>query len=746
MPRRSIPFLTALIAAAATAGPLLAQGNIITHRPFRPPWRPNRVTTTPLIIKYQRVYTQITDGVAVTTVEQTFRNPLSTQVEGTYVYPLPDGVAVGDFSMTINGKTMHGEVLDKETARRTYEAIVRRTRDPGLLEYMNSRLYQASIFPIPPGKTLDVKLSYTQTLSESAGMGQFRHPLSKNQSAAPPIEQIVIQVKIKSTLPLTSVFCPSHKTDIVRPNDYEATVTYEQSNARPDRDFQLYYQRKDAMFGLSLLTHRAAGEAGYYMLRIAPRIEFDDDKVLPKDIAFVIDTSGSMSGGRIEQVRRALSFCVNSLNPNDRFNIFAFSTDVRPFRESLVSAESDIKSAAVDYAGKLRAVGGTNINAALLAALDADPKDSQRPYLIVFMTDGEATVDVTDPEQIRRNVQSKNTGNVRFHVLGVGTKVNTHLLDKLAEDNRGSRDYCTETEDLELKLSAFVTRLANPVLTDVALKLAGLNTSDQYPRVLPDLFRGNDLVLLGRYEGTGHHRIDFSGRLRGDARSLTYEGEFPKLNSDADFLPRLWANRKVAYLLDQIRLHGSKQELVNEVVRLAKRHGIVTPYTSSLILEDEARLVRRGSGRPIPLATDLIIPERARRVAPRRSSGGAVGRGGRGGSAPMGEGAVADSRTLRDLKSLGYLADSPADDDAFDRNGVASESVIRHAAGKTFVRDGDRWLDTKWDGKKQPKKIKVFSDEYFELLKSRPELSKIFALGARVLVVLGNDVYETVEE
>ncbi|MCH7873443.1 MAG: VWA domain-containing protein, partial [Planctomycetes bacterium] len=530
--------------------------------------------------------------------------------------------------------------------------------------------------------------------------------------------------------------------------DYEATITYEQSNARPDRDFQLYYQRKDAMFGLSLLTHRGAGQAGYYMIRIAPRIEIDDKNVLPKDIAFVIDTSGSMSGGKIEQVRRALAFCINSLNPNDRFNIYGFSTDVRPFRESLVAAESDIKNAAVEYAKKLQAVGGTNINAALLAALDADPQDAQRPYLIVFMTDGEPTVDVTDVEQIRRNVQTRNAGHARFHVLGVGTQVNTHLLDKLAEESRGSRDYCTETEDLELKLSSFVTRLANPVLTGVTLKLAGLNTSDQYPRELPDLFRGNDLVVLGRYDGTGHHRVEFTGTLRGSARRLTYEGAFPKLNSDSDFLPRLWANRKVAYLLDQIRLHGSKQELVNEVVRLAKRHGIVTPYTSSLILEDEAQLVRRGAGRPILPATDLIIRQSARRIARTPPSGGALGEGGGfdgGGRAQSGAAAVTDSRTLQNLKSLGYLVESP-DDGRFDRDGIASETVIRHAAGKTFVRDGERWLDTKWDGKKQPKKIEVFSDAYFTLLKKRPELSKIFALGARVLVVIGDDVYETVTE
>ena len=731
------PLCMVLLALAGTA-PALGQGTVILPRPVPHPHWPRRFTTTPLELKYQRVYADVTDGVAVTKIQQTFRNPLRHQVEGTYVFPLPDGVAVGDFSMTIGGKTLRGEVLDAETARRTYEQIVRRVKDPALLEYLGKRLWQAKIFPIPPGKELDVKLQYSQTIPETGGLGLYRHPLRAETISNETIEQTVVQVKIKSQLPLTSVFCPSHQCDISRPNDHKATVTYEQAHARPDRDFMLYYQRKDTMFGLSLLTHRGAGEPGYFMMRISPRVEISEGQILPKDIAFVIDTSGSMQGGKIEQAKRSLKFCISALSERDRFNIYAFSTEVHPFRDGLVPATSDVKQAAVEFAGKIQALGGTNINQALLETLAADPRDDRRPYLVVFMTDGEPTVDVTDPNRILQNVKDKNAARVRFHVLGVGTKVNTHLLDKLAEATRGTRDYCTENEDLELKLSAFVTRLANPVLTDISLHIAGLKTSDVYPRELPDLFCGNDLVVLGRYDGSGHHAVEFKGRLQDETRTITYEGNFAERESANDFLPRLWATRKVAYLLDQIRLHGRKQELVDEVVRLAKRHGIVTPYTSALILEDDRPIALRGHReRLLAGAYDGV----ARRARGRAGGQGLFGAGGRGAPA-TGKVAVRASRDIAEEADAESL--TPWSYEVL--SGERGQAVIRHAGDKTFVLAGERWIDTAWDGEKEPKKITAYSDEYFELLKHNLRLARYLALADHVLLVFDGTVYEIVPE
>ena len=731
-PRRFCIAYMLLSVAAASA---LAQGRIIIEPPLRPRPRPLPVTGVPLRLKQLAVNTEITDGVAVTTVKQTFRNQSGRQIEGTYVFPLPDDAAVGSFSMAINGNKLHGEVLDADEARRTYQQIVRRMRDPGLLEYLGSRLYRASIFPIPPGGLAEVELQYTQTLRESSGMGLFQHPLRGSCSGDVPVEQVVFHVKLRSQTPMTSVFCPTHKCEIVRPSDYEATVGFEQSDVRLDSDFQLYYQRSNKMLGISLLAHRGAGEAGYFLLRIAPRIEISTDQIQAKDIAFVIDTSGSMRGGKIEQAREALKFCVDSLHTKDRFNIYGFSTEVHPFRDGLVPADADIKAAAAEFANDMQALGGTNINQALLAALEADPGDDERPYLIVFMTDGKPTVDVTDPDRILKQIGEHNGQRVRFHVLGVGTDVNTHLLDKLAELNRGTREYCIENEDLELKLSAMVSRLSSPVLTDITLSVAGLKTFDIYPQTLPDLFRGGDLIVLGRYDGSGDYAVKLTGRMLDDLHTIVHEAEFPGRSRENDFLPRLWAQRKVAYLLDQIRLHGRDKELEDEVVRLAKRFGIVTPYTSALIVEDEKQTIARGGGVAPALAGPRVIGEAARRAG---GVGGAIG----GGPVPKstsGRGAVRASRDLERLRSLGYVGDSNAD--AVE---VAGKRVIRNVGEKTFVFDGERWIDTTWEGKPEPKKITAFGDEYFKLIEQHKELARFFALGEHVLVVFDGAVYETV--
>ena len=450
-----------------------------------------------------------------------------------------------------------------------------------------------------------------------------------------------------------------------------------------------------------------------------------------------------MRGGKIEQAREALKFCIDSLNPKDRFNIYGFSTEVHPFRDNLVPADADIKAAATEFANAMEALGGTNINQALLAALEADPRDDERPYLVVFMTDGKPTVDVTDPERILKEIGEQNSRRVRFHVLGVGTDVNTHLLDKLAELNRGTREYCIENEDLELKLSAMVARLSSPVLTDITLSIAGLKTFDIYPQTLPDLFRGGDLVVLGRYEGGGDYAVKLNGRMLDDQHTIVHEAEFPEKSRENDFLPRLWAQRKVAYLLDQIRLHGREKELEDEVVRLAKRFGIVTPYTSALIVEDEQTAFRGGRGaQPAPaVARNRVMHDAARRAG---GGGGMAGPGAVIGGAgerksASGQGAVEASRELERLRSLGYVGDS--DTDAVE---VAGKRVIRNVGEKTFVFDGQRWIDTTWEGKPEPKKITAFSDEYFKLVEQHKELARFFALGERVLIVFDGDVYETV--
>jgi len=728
--RRAVSFGAALFLAAAAWG----QGTILVDDGI--PIRDRReARATPMEIRYQRVSADVTDGVAVVTVKQTFRNPLPRPIEGVYLFPLPDGVAVGNFKMTADGKTLSGEVLEKDAARKTYEDIVRRMRDPGLLEYVGGRLYQARVFPIPPGGTLDVELSYTYPIPEHDGLGQLSHPLRCAARTAGRIGQFVLQVSLKSTLPLTSVFCPTHRCEVIQKDDHHATVTMEVSDFVPERDFALYYQRKDAAFGLSVLAHRTAGENGYFLMRLSPRIEYGAQAALPKDIVFVIDTSGSMAGGKLEQVKRSLKYCIQTLGPEDRFNILTFSTSVRPFREAMSPADADFKQAAVDFTDKMQATGGTNINNALTDALALDSGSADRPFMVVFMTDGLPTVDVTDPAQILRNVTEANRRSARVFVLGVGSDVNALLLDKIAEENRGARDYCIEGEDLELKLSAFAGRLSKPVMTDVRLDLPGLTTYDVYPQRLPDLFAGDNILVVGRYDGEGKINVELSGRVAERSERLIYQHGFPRLERDHDFLPQLWANRKVAYLLDAIRIHGENPELREEVIQLATRYGIVTPYTSALIIEDGAAPVASTA------APALRVMQRAAEAAPAPAAGGVLGRAG---GARGGRGAVVESRDIAQLKALAYVdADADGAQMEVTREGKKAPRIVRLGA-LTFLRDGERLLDTRWDGKTAPRTIEAFSTDYFTLFEKSPDIAAILALGERIVFLLDGEVIEVV--
>lgn len=793
----------ALLALLLVTPATLGQGRVYIDRPIRPAPRPN--LSPQLDIKYLRIESQITDGVAETTVRQTFHNNLPRQVEGTYIFPLPDGAAVGDFEMTVGGKTLRGEVLDVDQARQTYERIVRQARDPGLLEYLGGRLYKARVFPIPPKGDVEVKLSYSQTLREVNGLGLLEMPLRVELPAGKTVGQLVVDAKLKSTLPLTTVFCPSHNAEVIRDGENAAHISYEVSGARPDRNMLIYYQRKDAQFGLSMLTHRTPGEDGYFLLRIAPQLK-RERAALPKDIVFVVDKSGSMSDGKLEQAQAALRQCIAGLGDEDRFNILAFSTDVRPLDEGLVAANDEQRARAKKFVDELSANGGTNINQALLRAIDSDPQDATRPFLIVFMTDGLPTVEITDVDVILDNVERRNTDNVRIHVLGVGTDVNTRLLDTLAERTRATREYCVEDEELELKLSGLVARLSEPVLAAPSLLFDKLKVRDVYPRELPDLFKGTDLVVLGRYETTGHHAIKLKGQAGDAAETLTFEGTFPKAEDGADFLPRLWATRKVGYLLDEIRLHGENGELVDEVKRLAKRFGIVTPYTASLIVEDSpvafgfprggAFGAERGrnpyalgdvqgngggawyfdasrdfgepAGEMLPppeiaherAGEPLKYPTNWREV--RRARGGREAAT-RAVTTPDGRitlHGAADETSEVDyfIHSLYRQAESGAaaveasvlldtlkkvDTTAY-RGPVTldGQPIIRHVGVKTFVFDGRRWLDTSWDGKAETTPIEAFSAAYFELLRTHDKLRQYLALGENVVIVVDETVYE----
>jgi len=708
MRRIQILVLTLGLSLFAGTSTLFADGVLLVRPPAHP-------VATPLGVVYHRVTAEVHDGTAVTRIDQMFRNDYETDLEASYIFPIPEEAAITEFALYVNGNRMSGEVLDREQARQVYEQIVREMRDPGLLEYVGRNLFRARVYPVPARGRTRVELEYTETLHYDAGMFRYRYPLDTERFSPTPLDEVTITAHISSSVPLKSVYSPSHAVDILK-SSHSASVGYEARGVKPDRDFTIYYTVSEHDLGMNLLAFRKDSEPGHFLLMLSPGDL--EGRRQSKDIIFVLDTSGSMNGEKIQQAQSALGFCIDSLDVGDRFNIVQFATGITAFHEGFVPARGEKVKEAHRFIGRMQARGGTNIHDALITALDmfdvSGGEDGQGPRMVVFLTDGEPTVGVTDLQDIIGNVGRANRHGARVFVFGVGNDVNTHLLDSIAEENRGISEYVRPGENIEVQVSSFFRKVSEPVLADIKLDFGKITVSDIVPLALPDIFRGTQLIVLGRYEGSGLFDVTLRGKVDGREVFFTHEGTFPKENLSNDFIPRLWATRKIGYLMGQIRLNGEKEELVEEIVRLSKEYGIMTPYTSFLILEREADYQDFG-----------LEP-----TAELKSRGAgfkeAMGR-------KKGEDAVRSSMDISALRESRTLSDPVVE-------------TVKWVGHKTFyLRDGF-WVDAEYQSGMRAKEITYLSREYFDLLSKRPELGPYFALSGNVVVVLESTCYRVVQK
>ncbi len=542
----------------------------------------------PLAMVNHKVTVTIDEQVAVTTVEQTFRNHTDRNLEATYLFPVPKGV--DKFTMWVDGKEQGGELLDAKHANKVYTDIVRRTQDPGLLEYVGTGLLKMSVFPVPPKGDQKVKISYKFVAPKDGGVVEYIYPLKTDGKATQTLEEFSVGLTIKSKHAVQNVYSPTHAVTTTRKSDKEVAVAFERNQALLDKDFQLFYGVGDKDIGLTPLVYKPiTTEDGYFMFLVSPQVEAEKKRV-PRDLVLVLDTSSSMSDIKMQQAKKALKYCLSQLKAEDRFAILKFSTSVTPFRDKLVEANKEYVELANKWVDTLKASGGTAIWPALDDALALRSGDAARPFTVVFFTDGQPTVDETNPDKILRNVAAKNTGNARIFTFGVGDDVNAAMLDQLAESTRAVCTYVREAEDIETKVAGLYGKISNPILTDLKLATGdNVQLHEMYPPKLPDLFQGNQLVVIGRYSGAGHTAVRLTGTIGKEKQEFVYELNFPaKTESETgkDFVEPLWARRKVGYLLDQIRVNGEKDELIKEVTALAKRYGIATPYTSYLVVPD----------------------------------------------------------------------------------------------------------------------------------------------------------------
>jgi Ca-activated chloride channel family protein len=734
---RTLTFAVAGLAFSAVG--LQAQG-VIVPRPCAD-CRPAPGQPAGLPVESVTFETTIQGQVATTHVTQVFRNPHPQVMEGTYFFPLPDEASITEFAIWDGDRRLQGEVRPREEARRIYEDIVRRVRDPGLLEYAGQNLFQARIFPIPGRGTKKLEITYTQVLRAENGTVGYRYPLGVGRNAS-RIERLAGRVAIRTSGGLRTVYSPSHDVDVRREGGRAATASFEQGPRSERRDFQLFYALSESDVAMSLFTYREPGKDGYFLLLLSPSDDQERREYPAKDVVFVLDVSGSMEEeGKMEKARRALLHGVRGLRNGDRFNVIAFSGETRLMEEGLIAADAAGRRRGVEFVEGLRPRGGTNINDALVEAMGQFPRAGTRPQLLVFLTDGLPTVSETNVDRIIQNVTRARREGLRLFTFGVGYDVNTRLLDRVAAENGGAADYVAPQEDLEVKVSAFFDKVNHPVLTNLRLDLGAVRTDLVYPRVLPDLFKGTQLALVGRYRNAQELR-DVTIRLTGNAsptHTYTYPGaSFPLRAERHEFLPRLWATRRVGWLMEQIRTHGENRELVDEVTELGTRFGIVTPYTSFLALEPGMQ-AEDFAGQGVPGVVSAPADggrTRRDRPQPRPQAGNAP-------PPPMapppppsvvtGAGAVSESRLSRERQDALTL----------DELVVTSESTVQRVGTRTFYLRGGVWTDSEIrEDTRLPETTVTFgSDEYFALIRRVPALAPYMGLGEQVAVIHEGRIY-----
>jgi Ca-activated chloride channel family protein len=745
-----------------------------------------------LKVDYHRVNVEIENQIATTNVDLKFVNEGDGLAEGTFVFPLPLEAAVDELIMWIDGEPIESKILPADEARQIYDEIVRQYRDPALLEYIGMQAVQANVFPIPPGEERRIEIRYGQVLEADNGLIKFTYPLDvTGLTSSRRVEDASISVRVVSNDRISNIYSPSHDVAIFRDDDDKGfRAGWEESSYRPDDDFVLYYGLANENINVNLLTYReSASGDGFFMMLVQPPVRLPDDQIVPKDVIIVLDQSGSMDGVKWEQAQDAANYVLDELNSRDRFNVILFSTGWRLFSNELegVGAAGEAQG----WIDSQFAEGGTDIEGALTTALDM--VNRERPTTILFLTDGLATEGVTETDEILENIKEAAPRNARIFSFGVGDDVDTFLLDSLVRNHRGTGSYVRPHERIDEEVASLYNKIGAPVLTDVEIDFDEMRVDLMYPEIpLPDLFQGTQLTIVGRYRGDAENvDITLSGEVNGEFQSFTYDGlDFRGRAGGEPFVARLWATRRIGDLLNTIRLEGEDEELVDSIVNLSVRYGIITPYTSFLIEEDdilsqtgqrEARdrlqedtraLSNAQSGSvavdaadsfadfeaaEAPMAAPTMVAQAPPPAEPApQSSLGASDDGNAGVGGGFEGGDMDESGATVETEEEGIIITRDGEF-AQNANGRADGNEsnapappvnpIQSIRDKTFIWQAGVWTDTTFEPDTMETVEVVFlSDAYFDLLTEHPEMGEFLALGDQVIVVIEGVAYEVVLE
>ena len=592
---------------------MLAPGIALAHDAHRPPAanvvvpqrRAFRLAAAGAVdVTRVDVAVSIVDQVATTTMDVSLANTGSTRAEAELVVPVPDGVAVVGFTYQGNGVDVTAKLLPRDEARRIYDAIVAQARDPALLEFIDFSLIRSSVFPVEAGATQVVRLTYEQILKADADRVDYVLPRSAAIDYAIPWK---VKVSVKDRRPVSTIYSPTHEIEKQRIDDRAFRAQIVTAGRTEPGPFRLSYllQQADGV-SASVIGYPDPSVGGGYFLLLAG-LPADEPKGAPairREVTLVLDRSGSMNGEKLDQVREAALQILAGLEDGEAFNVIIYNEAVEMLSPRPVIKSRETIAAARRYLEGLRARGGTNIHDALLEALRQEPVEKMLP-LVLFLTDGLPTIGETSERRIRALATSANHHQRRVFTFGVGVDVNSPLLESLAWETRATSTFVLPGQDVEVKVAGVFRRLAGPVLAGGKLRVldekgepAIGRVRDVIPARLPDLFQGDQLILLGQYIGTEPVGIEIAGNFRGAARQFRFDFAPESASSRHDFVPRLWASRKIGLLIDAIRSSGADtspfhrgghdpkmQELIDEVIRLSTQFGILTEYTAFLARE-----------------------------------------------------------------------------------------------------------------------------------------------------------------
>lgn len=752
--------------------------------PHPPHPRPIPTPPTPPIsykIKELAYNAKITDQIAQVQIAQTFVNTGSQQAQVQFVFPIPYEGAIDRMTFMVDGKEYDAKLLEAKKAREIYEGYVRRNQDPALLEWVGMGMFQTSVFPVPPGAERKVTLKFSQLLRKDHQLTDFMLPLSTAKYTSQPVEKVSINATIETTADIKSVYSPTYPIEVKRPDNKHAVVKYEATNAIPSTDFRLFFDTNDGKLSASLISYRPeGGDEGFFLMLASPEIKTESADRPNKTVIIVADRSGSMSGKKIEQAKEAIKFVLNNLRTGDTFNIVAYDSAVESFKPELQKFDEETRKQALGFVDGLYAGGSTNIDGALSTALGMI-KDDKRPNYVLFLTDGLPTAGETNEAKIAAKAKENNKIRARMINFGVGYDVNSRLLDRLSRDNFGQSEYVRPDENIEASVSRAYAKMSSPILTGVEVKIEvdaaseyGSAISRIYPKEVYDLFAGEQLVMVGRYKKPGNAKVLIKGKIGGDERKYDFPATLVEKSNDQTyaFVEKLWALRRVGEIIDEIDLKGKNDELVKELVGLATKHGILTPYTSFLADDlarpgqlADTRLHLESAGRAVDRLREAEgisgVAQRAEKKSyqeavlaqnsvrsfglDRRADAAA------GGIAPSAPGIAAAPAT----RGGGFASGKGSGQNFYrdiDKDEVIVADGVQNVGSQTLYKRGKLWIAAnaqKIDPEKDKdkiKRIKRFSDEYFALVKANShDENAVLATqqaGEELLITLRGQAYQ----